>query len=215
MERSPHLNPDWLRQKYVIEGLSTYDIGKLVGRNPKRIHAKLRDFGIPTRPRGHNLQGDDNSWAQPGYVNHWIGREHTAESRAKIAQAASRPKPWLRGAANGMHGKTGALNPGYVDGSSPQRQRAYASAEWQATIRAVYKRDNYTCQECGGGKTTARSLHAHHIYPWAGHPDLRFDPDNIVTLCRGCHQWVHSRQNAEKKWLPGHEIPSRSSSDTT
>lgn len=212
---SPHLDPEWLRRKYIDEGLSTYDIAKLVGRDPKRIYEKLRDFGIPTRPRGHNLHGDDNSWAQDGFVNHWVGREHTPESRAKIAQAASRPKPWLRGVANGMHGQTGELNPRYVDGSSPERQRAYASAEWKATMRAVYKRDGYACRECGVGKTTPRSLHAHHVYPWAGHPELRFDLGNLVTLCRPCHQWVHSRANVDGKWLPGHEIPNLSSSDST
>ena len=211
---SPHLDADWLRQKYLTEGLSTYDIAKIVGRDPKSIYRKLVDFGIPTRPRGQNLKGEDNSWAQDGYVPHWLGRKHTAESRAKIAESASRPRPWLRGEANGMHGMTGSLNPRYVDGSSPERQRAYASAEWKAMMRAVYARDGYACVNCGAAKTKPKSLHAHHIYPWAGYPALRFEMTNLVTLCRDCHQWVHSRGNVDRKWLP-HEMPSRSISDST
>ena len=39
--QSLHLDKDWLYQKYVVEGLSTYDIGKIVGRNPKNVYNKL------------------------------------------------------------------------------------------------------------------------------------------------------------------------------
>ena len=212
--KSPHLDPDWLRQKYEAEGLSTYDIAKLVNRDPKRIYEKLRDFGIQTRPRGHNLHGHDNSWAQPGYVPHWKGRHHSDEARAKLSDAASRPKPWLRGAGNGMYGRTGSTNPNYRDGSSPERQRQYASSEWRAVMRAVYARDSYTCQRCGAEKSTPRSLHAHHIAPWAGHPELRFDLNNIVTLCRSCHHWVHSAANVDREFLI-HSSPSDSSSPVT
>ena len=217
MAKSPHLDPEWLRQKYVVEGLSTYDIGALVGRDPKCVYTKLKDFGIPTRPRGHNLHGEDNSWSAPDYVPHWLGRSHTEESRAKISKAASVPKPWLRGSRNGMFGRTGALNPRYVDGSSPERQRVYASAEWKAILRAVYKRDGYACRECAAPKSTPKSLHAHHVYPWAGFPELRYDVDNLVTLCRNCHHWVHSSQNTTGKWLPSdHDsIPNRANSDNT
>jgi thymidylate synthase (FAD) len=100
-----------------------------------------------------------------------------------------------------MFGKTGAANPRYVDGSSPERQRAYASASGKAFIRVVLDRDGYACRRCGSGKRGARGLHAHHIAPWAGNEALRFDPDNAVTLCRACHEWVHSKANASREWL--------------
>lgn len=212
--KSPHLDPVWLRQKYEVEGLSTYEIAALVSRDPKRIYEKLKDFGIPTRSRGHNLRGKDNAWAQPGFVPHWTGRRHTEESKAKIAEKARGPKPWLRGEANGMYGATGAANPRYVDGSSPERQRLYASAEWKALLRLVYERDAYTCRRCGAGKKGPRSLHAHHVVPWAGNEALRRDPDNMVTVCRTCHEWIHSNGNAAQEWL-SHSSPNRSSSPST
>lgn len=212
--RSPHLDQVWLRQKYMIEELSTYEIAALVGRDPKSIHRKLRDFGIPTRPRGHNLRGTDNAWAQPEFVNHWIGRTHTAESKAKIAARARGPRPYLRGERNGMYGVTGSANPNYVDGSSPDRQRLYSSSEWKAALRLVYERDCFACRRCGAGKTEPRGLHAHHTAPWAGNESLRFDLTNLVTLCRDCHRWVHSRANAEKEWLV-HSSPNRPSSPRT
>lgn len=197
---SLHLNPEWLRTKYIDEGMSTYDIAKIVNRDPKNIYMKLRDFGIPTRPRGENLRGAD-CYMKSGGVNPFAGRKHTEETKRAISSAASVPKPNLRGAKNGMHGRVGALNPRYRDGSSPERQRSYASGEGREFLRNTYARDSYRCRRCGAGKCGPRSLHAHHIRPWAGNPSLRFDMENVVTLCRPCHQWVHSRENTDREFI--------------
>jgi len=196
-----HLNREWLQQKYEVEGLSTYDIGKIVGRNPKRIHEKLKHFGIPTRPRGENLKGIDNFMARPGATNPFAGSRHTDVTRKRLSEKASVPKPYLRGARNGMYGRTGDLNPRYVDGSSPERQRLYASGMWKELVRTIYARDEYRCKRCDAPHQTQSRLCAHHIRPWAGNPELRSDLTNLVTLCAKCHRWVHSRKNIHREWL--------------
>jgi hypothetical protein len=50
--------------------------------------------------------------------------------------------------------------------------------------RAIFERDQYTCQDCGkkGGY-----LEADHIKPFAKFPELRFELSNGRTLCRPCH----------------------------
>lgn len=50
--------------------------------------------------------------------------------------------------------------------------------------KAVFERDDYTCQMCGLRGTY---LEADHIKPWAYFPDLRFEISNGRTLCRPCH----------------------------
>lgn len=215
MVKSPHLDPVWLRQKYESEGLSTYEIGALVGRDPKRIYEKLIDFGIPTRPRGRNLSGRDNFWRTPGAVNPFAGRSHSDATKAVLSAKASVEKPYLRGAANGMSGRTGAANPNYRDGSAPERQRLYASGAWKGVQRAVYARDGYRCVRCGAAKAGPRTLHAHHIEPWAGNPSRRLALDNLVTLCRPCHQWVHSTANVNREYLPPHRTPTFANSAST
>ena len=125
---------------------------------------------------------------------HGIPRRTVGEARAL--------KRWtVAGEANGMFGRTGAANPNYVDGSSPERQRGYVQAIGRAFLRAVYERDGYRCVRCATPKGKPRSLHAHHIAPWAGNEALRFDLANAVSLCRACHSWVHSKANTERVYI--------------
>ena len=209
---SPHLDPAWLRQKYETEGLSTYEIGALVGRDPKSIYNKLVDFGIPTRPRGQNLRGGDNYWATPGRANPMKGRQHTAAAKARMAETASRPRPNLRGVRNGMFGRTGPANPRYDGGISPERQRVYASSDWKFLERAVLERDANTCRRCDAGDGAPKNLH--HIVSWAECVELRLAINNLVTLCVECHRWVHGTANLNREWL-AHNSPSLSSSPMT
>lgn len=48
----------------------------------------------------------------------------------------------------------------------------------------VFERDNYTCQKCGA---RGIALHANHKKTWADYPELRFDLENVETLCWYCH----------------------------
>jgi 5-methylcytosine-specific restriction endonuclease McrA len=51
------------------------------------------------------------------------------------------------------------------------------------------KRRDGGCVRC----LSASRLHVHHILPFADHPNLRLDPDNLVTLCRLCHHAEHRK----------------------
>ena len=48
-------------------------------------------------------------------------------------------------------------------------------------------RDRATCLVCGAPNST----HVHHLQPWAAHRDLRYNPANLVTLCKECHYQFH------------------------
>lgn len=63
--------------------------------------------------------------------------------------------------------------------------------EWDHIRRNVYRRDQYTCQNCGaeGGPHGNTELHTHHIVPRKyGGVDA---PRNLITLCPECHADAH------------------------
>ncbi len=142
--------------------------------------------------RGHSLRVDASAQAEAARHT-WTGRKHRPESLAKMRAAAQGPRPNLRGSRNGMSGRTGPLNPNYKDGSSPERQRLYASGEWNAVATRVYARDGGRCVQCGAAKKGPRSLHVHHIRSWGDYPELRFELSNLITLCRECHIAAHRK----------------------
>jgi hypothetical protein len=134
-------------------------------------------------------------------ILYWLAKHGIPRRSVREARAA---KYWgATGSANPMHGKTGALNPRYVDGSSPERQRLYVQGVGRAFLRDVLKRDHYRCRRCDAPKRGPKSLHVHHVRPWAGNPDARLDMANAITLCRPCHSWIHSKANNAGEYLDG------------
>lgn len=111
-----------------------------------------------------------------GWVGHWIDnnyhndaqheqpREECAECQRSIAENGSMPsrKQLLRAYEN--------LKRPVAKGTVPVALR-----------RAVFERDNHTCQHCG----THENLSIDHIYPevWGGPTTL----ENLQVLCRPCN----------------------------
>lgn len=82
-----------------------------------------------------------------------------------------------------VHGKSLWADERPYKTPEPKRQRGLLEQiEWR---KAVFKRDNFTCQMCGerGGK-----LQADHIKPFKYFPELRTTLSNGRTLCESCHK---------------------------
>lgn len=78
-------------------------------------------------------------------------------------------------------------------GDSARKRITWKYRSWRAN---VLKRDNYTCTKCD--KTS--NLEVHHIKRFADYKELRYDMNNGITLCEGCHKELHrkERQNVHK-----------------
>lgn len=81
------------------------------------------------------------------------------------------------------------LHNSWKGGVTPIHYKIRHSIEFKLWRESIFKRDNWTCQDCGvrGGK-----LHPHHIKPFATHPELRFELSNGRTLCVDCHKKTDS-----------------------
>lgn len=71
-----------------------------------------------------------------------------------------------------------------------QKEGRY-TPEYKAWRKAVFERDNFTCQICGkvGGR-----LNAHHIERYRNNIERRTDITNGVTLCEKCHRLLHKEE---------------------
>jgi len=74
----------------------------------------------------------------------------------------------------------------FKDGRCGERLLIRASLEFREWRDKIFKRDNYTCQECSDNK--GGNLEAHHIKSFAKYPKLRFKINNGITLCKICHK---------------------------
>lgn len=216
---------DWLHQKYVVEGWSTYRIGREVGRDPKRVYEWLTDYGIPLRLRRWNADAgssvlEDPTWLQREYVEKQrstgeIGRELGMTEanvifflrkhgiKRRTMSEARAVKHWgADGEKNPMFGKRGAEAPSWKGGVTPERQGFYTSDEWKAVAKTIWKRDRGICQRCHkkAQDDPGHAFHIHHIVSFAVR-ELRSEASNLVLLCTQCHRWVHSKKNADRLFL--------------
>lgn len=79
----------------------------------------------------------------------------------------------------------GDKNPSWAGGVSGENHRVRQSKKFKLWRKAVFDRDDYTCQFCGvrGGY-----LEPDHIKPFAYFKEYRFDVSNGRTLCKPCHK---------------------------
>lgn len=122
------------------------------------------------------------------------------EHKKKISEAHKKiGSPWLidkkRKPFSEAHRKNISLsrkgnwvaenNPNWKGGITPINQKIRKSPEYKEWRKAVFERDDYTCQICGqiGG-----TLQVDHIKPFSLFPKLRFRISNGRTLCVLCHR---------------------------
>ena len=65
----------------------------------------------------------------------------------------------------------------------------------------IKKRDNYTCQRCGAVHPEgSRGLHCAHFITRRNEA-TRFDPDNVRSLCYGCHSYFHQHPKEHEAFM--------------
>lgn len=116
-----------------------------------------------------------------------LGKKLSEETKKRLKQAWLKNRDKRSGANHWKYNK----NRKEVD----LNKRRYWSTEYRQWRTAVFVRDGYRCKI--SNEDCCAYVEAHHILSWKDYPDLRFNINNGITLCR-VH---HPRKRDEEKRL--------------
>jgi hypothetical protein len=113
-----------------------------------------------------------------------FAKERNSDLRKERARQACKkqkgmPRPHTRG----------PLSPHWKGGVTGSRRVGMGLVEYRMWRETIFEKDKHTCRNCRNDK--GGNLNAHHIKPWAQHPESRYDVNNGITLCKLCHQYDH------------------------
>jgi len=185
----------WLREQYVEECLSTYDIAKKWGFSQPTVLNWLKRHNINTRGRGAGKQVDDErlrngDWLREQYSQR---EREVAEIAEQIGCSSYTVYSQLHEFNIKLRGPTRPSGNGHPNwNGGPQ---TYGPG-WNASKRRqVRERDGHRCQDCGTTQAEHKAeydqkLHVHHLIKARDidDPEERNAPENLITLCRDCHQ---------------------------
>jgi hypothetical protein len=116
-------------------------------------------------------------------------RDVTVETRKKLSLKSLGHKLSLESRLKIKKSKIGKKNPNWKGGISDINKKIRTSMIYRQWQNIIFKRDNYKCCICG---KKSKNLNGHHLCGFSEFPELRFNPDNGVTICKKCHDYFHS-----------------------
>jgi 5-methylcytosine-specific restriction endonuclease McrA len=94
--------------------------------------------------------------------------------------------------------------------SLPKKQPARLNSNQCTELRrAVLRRDHWRCQHCGA--TDQLEVHHQQFRSHSGEDEL----DNLITLCRECHQGLHLKRTITNEDERSPILPSTTFDDTS
>ena len=174
-----HTNKTKLLMSQALSGENNPNFGKPSPQNTKDAVSKAHKGVIPAFKGKHHTKEVRQQISEFNKGKKYrIGKHLTYEQRQNISNGTK------------VHTLKGKDHPRWKGGISPENQRARYSFRMKEWRHNVFERDHYICQQCG--YTKGKILIAHHIKYFSQFPELRFDVNNGITLCRNCHGLIHS-----------------------
>ena len=136
---------------------------------------------------------------------YWLGKKRSEETKKKIGMANKgnpgccknkKRLPFSESTLKKMSlSHTGSNHWNWKGGITPKNKKIRNSVEFSIWRELVFERDNWTCQKCliMSGNGIKVDLNPHHILNFSQYPELRFNIDNGITLCRRCHYDFHKK----------------------
>ena len=172
---------EWICELY-LKKHSVSEVSRITGITTGIVKYRLRQKGI-SRDRIEAVKHAHKNGLMP--TPEGFKGPHTEETKKKLSKMFTGRKLSFK---RKNPGSTGPKHHRWKGGISYINNRLRQSDEYNKWRKCVYKRDWWTCQHCGD---KPRKIVAHHIRSFKDFPDLRYDVDNGITLCRKCHKLAH------------------------
>ena len=75
----------------------------------------------------------------------------------------------------------------------------YRDGKWKRAREQALRRDGYMCQWCKRYGRRVQAEHVHHIKHADEYPELMYDLNNLVSLCKACHNKAHPEKGIWRK----------------
>ena len=159
---------------------------KLSEETKKKISIANKGKTLGRKRPNHSL------WMKINHPKGMRGKKHSEETKNKMANSHRGKKQSYEWRKKRSLAMSGEKHPNWKGGPiipKDIKNKIRKSFEYKEWRKSVFKRDEYTCQDCGdkSGNGKAIYLEAHHIKSFALFPKLRFEITNGQTLCKKCH----------------------------
>jgi len=132
-----------------------------------------------------------SAWIKENHPKGMLGRKQTEATKQKMSEQRKGKEKSFEWRKNISLSQIGEKHWHWMGGKKDEDSIIRKSFEYKEWRKSVFKRDDYTCQDCSirGGY-----LEAHHIKSFTKYPDLRFEITNGITLCKKCHVKIESQR---------------------
>lgn len=74
-------------------------------------------------------------------------------------------------------------------------EKFYKTTIWKKLRQKVLEKNNYDCQHCKSKGEANKANTVHHVKHLKQHPELALDEENLIAVCKECHNELHPEKH--------------------
>ena len=194
------IEKEFFNEYYYNRGMSLSEITEMTVSSYSTVYRRFKDLGFIARTRkGIKLPPftEEHKKKMSEAMKGRLCSNELREKRSKFMMGNTISKGITHSIeTREKHKKqmTGENNHNWKGGITKDNDKKRNSMEYKFWRREVFKRDRWTCTACN---KKVKEINAHHIVNFAEFPEKRFDIENGITLCKGCHNEFHKKYGKE------------------
>lgn len=190
-----------VKKLYLVEKKTTTELAEIFNCSPPTVISRLNEAGVEIRTPNERKSGSLNPlWGRKGALSPRWGKRHSKSTRKMISKKVPR---------GSKHFKWKPPNE-RIEPVNKQIRNCSKMKLWKIS---VFKRDKYSCVQCGKKQGANTQINADHIIPFAEIKrankiktlkdallcEKLWDVSNGRTLCVECHRKTKTWGNKGSK----------------